>query len=409
MPNHGFFSASELVTQAPQTNLPRCGACQLLNHCRSPKLPVVGGGERKILLVGEYPGAKEDLKGNAALGPWWGKVGTELAKYGVNLDTDCWVTNALVCHPRQAPKAVMADYCRPTLHATIADLRPTVVVTFGYLAARAFLGRVWKEDIGDLRQWVGWVIPSQTPNAWVCPTWGPEDVKDEKTGWLYDRQLQIHLAAALEKMAPFGDRPWKKVPDWRTECRTDWDPAKVVDLLEEMAEVGGLVAFDYETDRLKPESSSARIVSASVCWNGTTTVAFPWEGKAVKEAFGRFLRSPRARKIAANLKFEERWTRRMFGHGVTNWVWDTNIAAHVLDNRPNIVGLKFQAFALLGQAPYEHKVKPYLKPKAKVDGGNAVNRIKEIRLSDLLLYNAMDSLLEYKLAEIQSTTLGVEI
>jgi uracil-DNA glycosylase family 4 len=409
MRNQGFFSASELTTVAPQTNLPRCGACGLLKQCRSPKLPVVGGGARKVLLVGAFPDAKADLRGSAALGTWWGKVGAELSRYGVNMEKDCWITNALVCHPRGRPSKLMADYCRPNLLNTVAELRPNVVIPFGYLATRAMVGRVWKEDIGTMRQWAGWRIPCQDPNVWVCPTWGEEDLADEKTGWLYERQVKLHLAEALEKMAPFGDRPWKKVPDWRTECRTDLDPERVVALLDEVATLGGLCAIDYEADRLKPDPPDFTVVSASLCWNGTTTVAFPFQGKAVKDAWFRLVRSPRVGFIAANLKYEERVTLRLYGRGVRNWRWDTNIGMHVIDNRPNIVGLKFQAFALLGQPPYEHKTKPYLRSVNKDRGGNSPNRIREIRPSDLLLYNAMDSLLEYKIAEIQSQILGVRL
>jgi hypothetical protein len=71
-------------------------------------------------------------------------------------------------------------------------------------------------------------------------------------------------------------------------------------------------------------------------------------------------------------------------------------AAHVLDNRHGITSVKFQAFVRLGVSLWDKDVSPFLE----VDGGNQPNRIREVDLRQLLVYNGMDALLEYKLAEI---------
>ena len=104
-----------------------------------------------------------------------------------------------------------------------------------------------------------------------------------------------------------------------------------------------------------------------------------------------------ARKIGANIKFEDRWVRRMFGRPVRRWVWDTMQAAHVLDNRPGITSLKFQAFVRLGQGDYDSVVSPFLK----ADGGNQRNRIREADLDKLLLYNGMDAVCTWEVAKQQ--------
>jgi len=77
------------------------------------------------------------------------------------------------------------------------------------------------------------------------------------------------------------------------------------------------------------------------------------------------------------------------------------VAAHVLDNRKEICSLKFQAFVRLGQPDWDSHLKKFMQ----VDGSNEKNRIKEIPLRSLLLYNGMDSLLEYKMWQIQSQEL----
>jgi hypothetical protein len=78
-------------------------------------------------------------------------------------------------------------------------------------------------------------------------------------------------------------------------------------------------------------------------------------------------------------------------------------AAHILDNRRDVSGLKFQAFVRLGQPAYDEHISPFLKSK----NSNTANRIKRLSIEDVLLYCGMDSLSEYKLAEIQMKELGI--
>ena len=153
-----------------------------------------------------------------------------------------------------------------------------------------------------------------------------------------------------------------------------------------------MLSFDYETNCLKPEGEGTEIVSCSVCWRGRRTISYPFVGEAV-EATSDLLKSSML-KIAANLKFEDRWTRVKLGHKVENWYWDTLLGAHILDNRSEITSVKFQAFVLLGQECYNKHIEDFLKPKK----GNRFNRIRELDLTDLLLYGGLDSCLEYWIA-----------
>ena len=70
------------------------------------------------------------------------------------------------------------------------------------------------------------------------------------------------------------------------------------------------------------------------------------------------------------------------------------LAAHVLNYARGVTGLKFQAFVLLGAESYNNHIEPFLKSVGK----SPFNRIQDIDLKDLLLYNGLDSLLEYKVA-----------
>ncbi len=109
------------------------------------------------------------------------------------------------------------------------------------------------------------------------------------------------------------------------------------------------------------------------------------------------------KKIGYNLKYEHRWLKAKLGIEVQGWVWDGMIAAHLIDTRSGITSLKFQSLVLLGMADYDTDVKPYLKS----DGANVKNKIREVELQTLLLYNGLDALLEYKVAKIQMNQLGI--
>jgi hypothetical protein len=80
------------------------------------------------------------------------------------------------------------------------------------------------------------------------------------------------------------------------------------------------------------------------------------------------------------------------------------LAAHMLDNRSGITGLKFQTYANFGIADYSSSVTPYLRKKE--EGGNGMNSIFELLEIEggkekLLKYCALDSHYQYRLSMMQ--------
>jgi hypothetical protein len=159
-------------------------------------------------------------------------------------------------------------------------------------------------------------------------------------------------------------------------------------------ETGTPIAFDYETNCLKPDSRDARILCASLS-DGTLSYAFPWTG-VTAEAMRVFLTSG-IPKIGANLRFENRWTMTKLGVEVENWRDDTLLGAHWKDCRRHICSVKFQAFVLLGMEDYDSHLHPYMTGK----GGNGINRLCEVEPKVLMKYCAMDSLLEWLISQVQ--------
>ena len=391
----GFFTTDEKTLPASPSSTPRCGQCRLSQGCQSPKMQPSGQGLRKVLIVAEAPGKTEDEEGVQLVGEAGRLLRNHLKGLGWSLDRDCWKTNACTCRPpsNRTPSDTEIEACRPNLLKAVQELQPVVIVALGGTAVKSLLGHIWR-DIGPIGKWVGLQVPVHRYGAWVCPTWHPSYLLRDKDNPALNLLFRQHLEAALG----LREKPRREDHEWLV--RREWSPEKASELIrEEFIGTAGLVAFDYEVDRLKPDHLDARIVSCALS-NGDFALAFPWTGEVV-EATREFLWS-KTSKVGWNIKFEERWTRKEFGKGVRNWLWDGMQAAHVLDNRPGITSLKFQGFVRLGVEPYDTTVSPYLR----ADSGNKANRITQVPLEDLLLYNGMDAMLTSIIGRQQMEEMG---
>lgn len=361
-------------------------------------MPVWGQGRKGILVVGEAPGQTEDEENR----PFIGKAGQHLRKtlgaLGVRLDRDCLVTNSLICRPpkNRTPDIKEIGYCRPNLTNLIKQFEPKVIITLGRSALLSVLEGYWNvNDVGPLERWVGWKIPAE--KHWICPTYHPSYLERMQNP-LLERIFSDHLEAAFEI-----DRLPPKQQDWESKIQVLFNNKDICAAVRLIHSDGGWVAVDYETNCLKPEWEEAKIVSCALS-NGHRTISYPWMGDA-PAITGELLRSKHTKKIASNLKMEERWTKKSFGHGVNNWGWDTMLASHCLDNRQGICSLKFQALVKMGVpiGAYNEVISPYLE-----DSRGHYNRFHEIDLKQLLLYGGMDTLFEYHLAMQQREEMGYE-
>lgn len=395
----GFFFPSRLQSQQKTSRIAHCGLCGLYKHCKSPKMPPTGKGRRKILVVGEAPGADEDRDNTQFVGKIGKFLRRTLRPLGIDLDEDCWKTNANICRPQEnkTPEGYMIEACRPNLMKTIRKYSPNVILLLGGSACESLLSGMWKKNIGPISQWAGFCIPCTNPNTWVIPTYHPSYISRMKDIVL-DRIFKKHLKLAIGKAK---SKPWSEIPDYKKEIEIITRPSRAARIIREMIRKGGPVSTDYEANCLKPEGEGTEIVSCSVCWMCKRTISYPWQGPAI-EATSELLKSPMP-KIASNLGFENRWTMVKLGHKIRHWWWDTMVAAHVLDNRRGITGLKFQALVLLGMEKYDEHIEPFLKAKSKND---RFNRIHDLDLKDLLLYGGLDSRLEYGVAMRQMKLLN---
>lgn len=397
----GFFKPAEIRSSRPGGDLaPKCGACGLYKGCQSPKMEPWGSGSLGALIVGEAPGEQEDKMDQPFVGASGEFLREAVSRAGYSFD-DLRITNSIICHPpnNKMPRdGKEVEWCRPNLVRTLEEFQPRVVITLGKHALSTVVKPYWKDDLLTLDRWVGWKIPA--PKHWICPTWHPSFILRERNPavrGVMERLFIQHIEAALNINS---DPP--EIPDFKDKVELLFDERAIWNALKWFDDQGGLTAFDYETNSLKPEYPKSQIYSAAVS-NGRRTVAYPWTERS-RQATSIYLRSPRTRKIAANMKFEQRWTIKHLGHPITNLDLDTVVAAHVLDNRPKIGSLKFQAFVLMGVPSYNDHVHPYLE---STDGSH-YNRIHEVEITELLLYNGIDAFLEMHLGRRQRIMLSEE-
>lgn len=389
---NGFFSLAQLGTVSDRPGLPRCGACGLLSGCISPKMPIDGRGKRRVLVVGEAPGETEDRQGRPFIGDAGKLLRRIFREVGVSLN-DCWITNSILCRPpKNRIEDKHIDACRPALLSTIVDLKPRVILLLGASAAKTLIEQEWKDTFDKISRWAGFRIPSQRFRAWLCPTFHPSYLMRMGEDRVLMKLATEHVSNAL--LAEREDVP--DCSDLKSKVEIVTSEREVIKRLKELARCKGRLAFDYEATGLKPEASCHRIVSVSFCFEGKETWACDLTD-AMKPALSSVLRNKRLWKVASNLKYEERWTRKMMGHGVANWGWDTMLASHVLDNRGGISSIKFQAYVRLGVVGYEYGMKSFMRATT----ANGMNRIQEAAPIDRLLYNGLDSLLEFMVMEKQ--------
>ncbi len=410
-----FFSGSTLMQRKKhQSTVPKCGLCGLLKKCKSPLMEPSGKGKKRILIVGEAPGKNEDEQGEAFVGKAGRLLKRTLKKVKIKMNRDCIKTNALICRPpgNATPTNDQIEWCNPNLQNTIKKYEPHIIITVGKPALQAILFGIWDESLGAMGRWAGWTIPMQKYNAWVIPTYHPSyvmrQIEEVKGGTPIQRIFKNHLRLATT----LEGKPYKKVPNWKKKVKIIYDDQDVAKQLDKFVAKGGAVAIDFETNMLKPDSKTSDIIAASVCWKGKKTIAFPWRGEKTKKAFGRLMRASNP-KVGHNIKYEDRWfacqkeesslAQFILGDmGISHWTWDTMVNAHLIDNRPDICSLEFQCMVMLGMEPYSQHISPFFKAK----GSYTENRIKEINMGDLLLYNGLDSLTCYKLANKQRKILG---
>jgi len=432
-----------------------CSSCGLATGCLHPKMEPTGEGRKKILVLAEAPGEDEDKKGVQLIGKVGQRVRWEFRALGIDLDRDCRKTNSVRCRPpgNRTPTPDEIAQCRKHIFDEIQRFHPKVILLLGGPAVISLLGGRWKHDSDlTISRWRGLTIPDHDLGCWICPTFHPSYVERAEYQtpaaavlWKKDIQRAFSLTEQLlpKKLEPdviqltepyqvegrllklwqYGkarslvkeSAPWAGVKPGSKEWMRLWkehpkyhqamldykaDPEKT-----EQLKIDHLtIALDYETTGLKPYGKEHRIVSCSIADGPEQVWAWMWQLNDSKIAalYRELMQLETVRKIGANIKFEHVWTRAKEGFEIKQWWWDTVTAAHVLDNRRANANVAFQTYTRLGILGFKDDTQSLLRAA----DSNALNRIDEIPVTDLLQRNGLDSAYEFAIAMEQRKEFG---
>ncbi|MCX7798016.1 MAG: uracil-DNA glycosylase [Melioribacter sp.] len=188
-----FLSASSLEELDSMIN--QCQKCPL-GKTRTKFVFGVGNPNAHAMLIGEAPGADEDLQGEPFVGRA-GKLLNDILK-AINLRReDVYIANILKCRPpgNRDPLPSEIETCIPYLHKQIDLIKPKIILCLGRIAANGLLNK--KLSLTTLRENIYEfngikVLVTYHPAAllrnpqWKRGCW--EDVKKFKK--LYDELLE---------------------------------------------------------------------------------------------------------------------------------------------------------------------------------------------------------------------------
>ena len=141
-----------------------CTACPLHEHALSNCLGGIGTGP--LLVVGAYPGSREDMDGEPFVGPTSDLLRDMLADAGFK-PSDYALTNAIRCAPRRDVSIEVAhiDACRNHLRDEIHARRPEAIVALGDVALRALT------KMSGITAQRGKSFPLHADFGYACEVW----------------------------------------------------------------------------------------------------------------------------------------------------------------------------------------------------------------------------------------------
>jgi uracil-DNA glycosylase len=130
-----------------------CGQCKKceLHINRTKSVFSDGNPNAKIMLIGEAPGAQEDMTGK----PFVGRAGQLLDKIllsqNITREEKIYICNTVKCRPpeNRVPTPEEKEHCRPYLDSQIQLIRPKIILLCGATAVQSMM--TTKEGISKIR------------------------------------------------------------------------------------------------------------------------------------------------------------------------------------------------------------------------------------------------------------------
>lgn len=238
-----------------------------------------------------------------------------------------------------------SEFCYDRLEEQIKKAKPKLIFCFGQVAAKRILENkivpgLSKDAFGLVQ---GDVYVSRKYNCWISLNYHPAHIlrNDELLEVFYisvEKGLN-HLNKELPKLMVSSGK--------NTYCSTEKEAIRIFDIFSKSKLP---VSIDYEANQLNPFIGNPELLMISLSIFEQEGFVVPLKPKKEKvwDALSLFLKS-NAPKTAQNAKFEDMWTRVMFGHPINNLEWDTILSAHIVDERRGKKSLAYLVFAETGE------------------------------------------------------------
>jgi len=392
-----------------------CADCGLNMQCQSPKFPVWGNGQKEILLVLDTPSIKEDELSEPFSGVR-GQLIKELLKdnFDISVKRDCWVIYAVRCCSKKNIKSFNVEACRKYLHEDINELKPKVIIPFGYWAMIGVSGDILTtKSRGKITEdWTDYAIPDQRFLTWIVPTWDIFQLNIDATK--PDSVKIKQFISFFKKAISLIDTQVEKI-DYNKQVIPLYNYAKISHKLVELDDRAKneklILSFDYETTGKKPHRKGHEILSIAISdGNYAWSFAYDKNDNLITILFRQLLRNKNVFWRVHNVQFEWLWSYNIFGVYPVNLDQDTILGLHVMNSRKR-KGLKPNVYCLFGVAGYDDEIEDYISAPPKEEelyGANAFNLMKQIKDEDKLLYNGLDALFTFLIADYLKENLRKE-
>ena len=387
------------VTNKGTKKKPRCMTCGLKKKVRNCRIGPCGNLKGSVLVVYGTVSQSEDRKGKMKP-DWILEMVASVLKRKVS-PRDMAFVRAVRCHS-ESPSDKETISCSEHLYKMIEEGNFTNIVLVGKNAVTSFFSYQDDNKGNSYARIVGKTVPDLRFDVYVSVVNIPGNPdsyhgKDKMETSLFKSRLQ----AALPYIG-------KDIPKMYKNYKKYLKPLNEEEAVKELKAIlagkyKDYIAFDYETTGLRPFEKGHQILCCGIAISLKKAIGFMLTRKTVP-LLKRILRNPDIPKVAANIKFEHKWSKQILHCTVNNWLLDVVLMAHVLDNRARITNVKVQTFFLTGIYNYEAAVAGYISAsKADTDkyGANAFNTMNRCPEQVLLSYVCMDALFERWIADDQ--------
>lgn len=133
-------TSSNILQHIEQT-IAKCVQCQLCQE-RTHTVPGIGVHNPTVLIVGEAPGAEEDMQGKPFVGKSGAYLDKWLASIGLDRNKNVYITNTVKCRPpkNRNPLPEEIQHCNIFLKEQIHILKPKLILALGKVAGVILTG-----------------------------------------------------------------------------------------------------------------------------------------------------------------------------------------------------------------------------------------------------------------------------